>query len=61
MTETMYEKKKGGFGKVIFWVVLVLLLVFGGWFYYKYYFVFGEGVKSGTLNYVVKRKYLQNL
>ncbi|MCL1669234.1 hypothetical protein M2T82_14295 [Elizabethkingia ursingii] len=55
MSETIYEKKKSGFGKVIFWVVLVLLLVFGGWFYYKYYFVFGEGVKSGTLNYVVKK------
>lgn len=55
MSETIYEKKKSGFGKIIFWVVLVLLLVFGGWFYYKYYFVFGEGVKSGTLNYVVRK------
>ncbi|HAY3562629.1 TPA: hypothetical protein JRW62_001625 [Elizabethkingia meningoseptica] len=55
MTETIYEKKKSGFGKVIFWVVFVLLVVFGGWFYYKYYFVFGEGVKSGTLNYVVRK------
>lgn len=47
MSETIYEKS--GFGKIIFWVVLVLLLVFGGWFYYKYYFVFGEGVKSELL------------
>ena len=56
MTETIYtEEKKSGFGKIIFWVVLVLILVFGGWGYYKYYFVFGEGVKSGTLNYVVRK------
>lgn len=34
---------------------LLLLLVLGGsgYFYWKYYSVFGEGVKSGTLNFVV--------
>ena len=32
-------------------VIVVLLIVF----WWKYYFVFGEGVKSGELNYVVKK------
>ena len=39
-----------------FWVVILLLLlaVGAGAFYFRFYFVFGEGVKSGELNYVVK-------
>ena len=34
---------------------LLLLIILGtsGYLYWKYYSVFGEGVKSGTLNYVV--------
>lgn len=37
------------------WGVLVLALLIGGalFFYFRYCFVFGEGVKSGELNYVV--------
>ena len=40
-----------------FWVVilLILLAVGAGAFYFRFYFVFGEGVKSGELNYVVKK------
>ncbi len=34
-------------------VLLLLILGGGGYFYWKYYSVFGEGVKSGTLNFVV--------
>lgn len=34
-------------------ILLLILLGGGGYFYWKYYSVFGEGVKSGTLNYVV--------
>ncbi len=35
-------------------IFIVLLLLVGGLFcYFRYYFVFGEGVKSGELNYVV--------
>jgi hypothetical protein len=33
----------------------VIILVLAGVVYYKYYFVFGEGVKSGYLNYAVKK------
>ena len=40
-----------------FWVLILLLLlaVGAGAFYFRFYFVFGEGVKSGELNYVVKK------
>lgn len=40
-----------------FWVVILslLLAVGAGAFYFRFYFVFGEGVKSGELNYVVKK------
>ena len=44
--------KKGIF---IFSVIFVLIAALAGWIYYRYYFVFGEGVKSGELNYVVKK------
>ena len=38
-----------------FWGILVLLLILVGaaLIYFRFYFVFGEGVKSGELNYVV--------
>ena len=36
-------------------VLVVGLLVF---FYFRYLFVFGEGVKAGELNYLVKKGYI---
>jgi hypothetical protein len=39
--------------KIILIVVLLLFLVASGIIYFKYFYVFGEGVKSGHLNYVV--------
>ncbi len=42
-------------GKIIAIVLLVLLLGGAGWFYFQFYFVFGEGVKAGELNYVVNK------
>ena len=43
-------------GKKIFWIIIaVLIIVLGSIFYFKYLFVFGEGVKSGHLNYAVKK------
>ena len=39
-----------------FWIILAAVLVIGGGsVWYNYYFVFGEGVKSGVLNYAVKK------
>lgn len=36
--------------------VLIIILAFVFW--WRYYFVFGEGVKAGNLNFVVKKGYL---
>ena len=40
--------------KRIIWILLaVLILGLGAFVYFRFYFVFGEGVRSGELNYVV--------
>ncbi|MHB9056641.1 MAG: hypothetical protein ACYC2P_10890 [Paludibacteraceae bacterium] len=41
--------------KAIWIIVLAVLAIFAGVIYYKYYFVFGEGVKAGELNYMVRK------
>jgi hypothetical protein len=46
---------KSGFKKVMRIIVLIALLVVAFIFWWKYFYVFGEGVKSGELNYVVKK------
>ena len=48
-------KKTSGFKKFLRWLLVIGLLVAAFTFWWKYYFVFGEGVKSGQLNYVVKK------
>ncbi|MFT3703649.1 MAG: hypothetical protein QM802_14895 [Agriterribacter sp.] len=40
----------------IFLLVIVVFLI--GFIYFRYYFVLGEGVKSGELNYCVKKGYI---
>jgi hypothetical protein len=40
----------------IFSIVLVLVLVI--FIYWRFYYVFGEGVKAGELNYMVKKGYV---
>ena len=40
------------FGAILGLMVVIGLLAF---FYFRFYFVFGEGVKSGELNYVVRK------
>jgi hypothetical protein len=42
-------------GKLIGWVIFIILVILAGFIYWKYFFVFGEGVKSGELNYVVRK------
>jgi hypothetical protein len=39
-------------------ILLIILFLTIGFLYYRYYFVFGEGVKSGQLNYLVKKGYV---
>lgn len=42
-----------------FWIILgVVMLLLGVFVWYKFYFVFGEGVKSGYLNYAVHKGYV---
>ena len=48
-------KRGSGAKKILRWlgIISIVVLLFVVW--WKYYFVFGEGVKSGELNYVVKK------
>jgi hypothetical protein len=39
-------------------IIIVIVLILAGVGYYRYFWVFGEGVKSGELNYVVKKGYV---
>lgn len=48
-------KKASGFRKFMRWIVFIGVVVFVVWIWWHYYNVFGEGVKSGELNYVVKK------
>lgn len=41
--------------KVLRYLFLILILLGGIMIWWKYFYVFGEGVKSGELNYVVKK------
>ncbi len=45
-------------GRFVFIVVSIIVLVLGGIFFYKFYFVFGQGVKAGELNYFVQKGYV---
>ncbi|MBB5634732.1 flagellar basal body-associated protein FliL [Pedobacter cryoconitis] len=49
------KKSKGKF-----WTILILFVILfvAGFTYYRYFFVFGEGVKAGQLNYFVKKGYI---
>lgn len=47
--------KKGGFTKFLRWFFVLLFLVLAIMTWWRYFYVFGEGVKSGELNYVVKK------
>ncbi|MDR0829618.1 MAG: hypothetical protein LBN95_05865 [Prevotellaceae bacterium] len=44
--------------KIISITSIVIVLALAAFFYVRYYFVFGEGVKAGELNYIVKKGYV---
>ena len=48
-------KKKSGVRRFFIRFLLIAIVVLSGWIYWHYYNVFGEGVKAGELNYVVKK------
>ena len=52
---TTSPRRKNSIKKVIILIVLFLMLIGFSIFWWNYLFVFGEGVKSGQLNYVVKK------
>ncbi|RYE20872.1 MAG: hypothetical protein EOP42_26755 [Sphingobacteriaceae bacterium] len=39
-------------------ISFIVILAIAGFMYYRYFFVFGEGVKAGELNYLVKKGYI---
>jgi len=47
--------RRSGFRKVLITTILIILVIGFALFWWNYLFVFGEGVKSGQLNYVVKK------
>ena len=53
--EKEQPKKKSGFRKFLRRLIIIVLIIAAIAFWWKYFFVFGEGVKSGELNYVVKK------
>lgn len=48
-------RKKSGAKKFLSIFLLLFLLVLAVVVWWRYFYVFGEGVKSGELNYVVKK------
>lgn len=53
--DSIEPKKKSGFKKFMRWFFLIVVLLIGFMIWWKYFYVFGIGVKSGELNYVVKK------
>jgi len=39
-------------------IIVILILVGAAAFWWRFYFVFGEGVKAGELNFVVRKGYV---
>jgi hypothetical protein len=54
-TTASAQPGKSRFKKIIRTIIIVVLLICVVLFWWNYLFVFGEGVKSGQLNYVVKK------
>lgn len=44
--------------KTVIIIVLIILIVLSVFLWWRYYFVFGEGVKAGNLNFFVKKGYV---
>lgn len=44
--------------RILIIVSVAVVLILFGVFYYRYYFVFGDGTKAGTMNYFVHKGYV---
>ena len=49
------SKRKSGVKRFIKRFFIVALLALGVFIFFRYYYVFGEGVKAGRLNYAVRK------
>jgi len=54
----MEQKKISGFKIILRYTAVVIILVLAVVFYYRYYFVFGDGTKAGTMNYFVHKGFM---
>jgi hypothetical protein len=48
-------KRTSGFKRFFRVFIIMIILILAGYIYWKYFFVFGEGVKSGYLNFAVRK------
>ncbi|GBU08257.1 hypothetical protein AwDysgo_15880 [Bacteroidales bacterium] len=55
--EAANTQKQKGVSKLLKVITLLIILGVAGFVYGRYFFVFGEGVKTGQLNYVVLKGY----
>ena len=53
--ENVTTSTKSKFKKILYRVSIIVILIGVVLFWWNYLFVFGEGVKSGQLNYIVKK------
>lgn len=44
--------------KILTFITLAIVIALAAFVYFRFYFVFGEGVKAGELNFVVYKGYL---
>jgi len=54
-TAAVAPVKKNGFKRFMWKFLLVVVLILSIFIWWRYFYVFGEGVKSGELNYLVKK------
>ncbi|MEO6488792.1 MAG: hypothetical protein ABIO04_02535 [Ferruginibacter sp.] len=55
LQQPLQPRKKGGVRRFFLWFTFIIILVGSIVTWWNYFYVFGEGVKSGELNYVVKK------
>ena len=55
LTNQPTAPRKSGFKKIMRIFILIVVAILAIVIWWKYFYVFGEGVKSGELNYVVKK------
>ncbi len=58
MEKTVMQRAASTGRKILLWIVALLVVGLAAFVYVRYYYVFGEGVKSGQLNFVVKKGYV---